>query len=93
MPDDGTASLPDDLLRLLLTCCHPALSQEAQVALTLRPVRGLTTAEAAAVCLVHAEAMTARTTRAKRKLTASGGPYRVPRPEEHLERRRASLQS
>ncbi len=82
VPDDGTAALPDDLLRLVFTCCHPALSGEAQVALTLRLVCGLTTAEAAAVCLVSAEAMTARITRAKHKLSASGAPYRVPGPVE-----------
>jgi len=91
VPDDGTAALPDDLLRLVFTCCHPALSQEAQVALTLRLVCGLSTAEAAAVCLVSAEAMTARITRAKRKLTASGAPYRVPPPQEWPERLDAVL--
>jgi RNA polymerase sigma-70 factor (ECF subfamily) len=90
-PDDGTAALPDDLLRLVFTCCHPVLAREAQVALTLRLVCGLTTAEAAAVCLVSAEAMTARITRAKRKLTASGAPYRVPRPQEWPERLDAVL--
>jgi len=90
-PDDGTAALPDDLLRLVFTCCHPALSQEAQVALTLRLVCGLTTAEAAAACLVSAEAMTARITRAKHKLGASGAPYRVPRAEERSERLEAVL--
>ena len=90
-PDDGTAALPDDLLRLVFTCCHPALSREAQVALTLRLVCGLTTAEAAAACLVSAEAMTARVTRAKRKLAASGAPYRVPRPHEWPDRLDAVL--
>lgn len=90
-PDDGTQQLPDDLLRLVFTCCHPALSREAQVALTLRLVCGLTTAETAAVCLVQQDAMTARITRAKRKLSASGAPYRVPRAQEWPERLDAVL--
>jgi RNA polymerase sigma-70 factor, ECF subfamily len=85
-PDDGTPHLLDDLLRLVFTCCHPVLSQEAQVALTLRLVCGLTTAETAAVCLTAPDAMTARVTRAKHKLAASGAPYRVPGPAEWPER-------
>ncbi|MFZ0322643.1 MAG: sigma-70 family RNA polymerase sigma factor [Actinomycetes bacterium] len=70
--------LPDDRLRLVFTCCHPALSQEAQVALTLRLVAGLTTEEIARSFLVSTSTMAARLTRAKHKITAARIPYRVP---------------
>jgi RNA polymerase sigma factor (sigma-70 family) len=73
---DGT--IPDDRLRLVCTCCHPALSREAQVALTLRLVCGLTTAEVARAFLVTESTMAARITRAKKKIAAARIPYRVP---------------
>ena len=68
----------DDRLRLIFTCCHPALPQEAQVALTLRAVAGFTTAEIAAAFLVAEPAMAQRIVRAKRKIVAARIPYRVP---------------
>src|SRR2546428_9153704 len=68
----------DDRLRLIFTCCHPALPQDAQVALTLRAVAGFTTAEIAAAFLVAEPAMAQRIVRAKRKIVAARIPYRVP---------------
>ncbi|WP_020386159.1 RNA polymerase sigma factor [Kribbella catacumbae] len=68
----------DDLLRLIFTCCHPALSRDAQVALTLRLVCGLSTTEVARAFLVQDAAMAARITRAKKKISAARIPYRVP---------------
>ena len=73
--------MPDDRLRLLFTCCHPAMSTEAQVALTLRLLGGLTTEEVARAFLVSERAMAQRLVRAKRKIKAARVPYRV--PEEH----------
>jgi RNA polymerase sigma-70 factor (ECF subfamily) len=73
---------PDDRLRLVFTCCHPALSLEAQVALTLRLLCGLTTAEVARAFLVTEPAMSARITRAKKKITQARIPYRVPPAQE-----------
>jgi RNA polymerase sigma factor (sigma-70 family) len=70
--------IPDDRLRLVCTCCHPALSREAQVALTLRLVCGLTTAEVARAFLVTESTMAARITRAKKKIASARIPYRVP---------------
>ena len=72
------AGLPDDRLRLVFTCCHPALSLDAQVALTLRLVCGLSTAEVAHAFLVSEPTMAARVTRAKKKITQARIPYRVP---------------
>jgi RNA polymerase sigma-70 factor (ECF subfamily) len=74
--------IPDDRLRLVCTCCHPALSPEAQVALTLRLVCGLTTAEVARAFLVSEPTMAARITRAKKKIASARIPYRVPSAEE-----------
>jgi RNA polymerase sigma-70 factor, ECF subfamily len=74
------SQLPDDRLRLIFTCCHPALAPEAQVALTLRLVCGLTTPEIARAFLVSEPTMAARITRAKKKITLARIPYRVPRP-------------
>ncbi|WP_067900748.1 RNA polymerase sigma factor [Nocardia vaccinii] len=74
--------IPDDRLRLICTCCHPALSLEAQVALTLRLVCGLSTAEVARAFLVAEPTMAARITRAKKKIAAARIPYRVPGPAE-----------
>jgi RNA polymerase sigma-70 factor (ECF subfamily) len=72
----------DDRLRLIFTCCHPALAQEAQVALTLRAVAGFTTPEIAAAFLVSEATMAQRIVRAKRKIVGANIPYRMPREEE-----------
>ncbi|HWA64977.1 MAG TPA: sigma-70 family RNA polymerase sigma factor [Mycobacteriales bacterium] len=85
------AEIPDDRLRLIFTCCHPALAQESQVALTLRLLCGLTTAEVARAFLVTEPTMAARITRAKKKISAAKIPYRVPPPEELPERLSAVL--
>ena len=73
---------PDDRLRLIFTCCHPALDPDAQVALTLRAVAGLTTAEIARAFVVPESTLAKRLTRAKQKIVAAGIPYRTPEPEE-----------
>ncbi len=70
--------IEDDRLRLIFTCCHPALALEARVALTLRALAGLTTAEIARALLVSEATMAKRLTRAKAKIAAAGIPYRVP---------------
>jgi len=72
----------DDRLRLIFTCCHPALSQEAQVALTLRAVVGFTTAEIGSAFLVAEATVAQRIVRAKRKIVAARIPYRVPEGDE-----------
>ncbi len=82
---------PDDRLRLIFTCCHPALSPEAQIALTLRLVCGLTTVEVARSFLVSESTMAARLTRAKKKIAAAGIPYRVPKAADLPERINAVL--
>jgi RNA polymerase sigma-70 factor (ECF subfamily) len=79
---DADGEIADDRLRLVCTCCHPALSQETQVALTLRLVCGLTTAEVARAFLVSEPTMAARITRAKKKIAAARIPYRVPSADE-----------
>ena len=81
-PLDPAAAFPDDRLRLICTCCHPALAPAAQVALTLRLVCGLTTAEVARAFLVSEPTMAARLTRAKKKIAAARIPYRIPPPAE-----------
>ncbi|NUO56273.1 MAG: sigma-70 family RNA polymerase sigma factor [Hamadaea sp.] len=73
-----TPDIPDDRLRLIFTCCHPGLAVEAQVALTLRLLCGLTTAEVARAFLVSEPTMAARITRAKKKIANARIPYRVP---------------
>ncbi|SNS24263.1 RNA polymerase, sigma subunit, ECF family [Geodermatophilus saharensis] len=83
---DGTHGYPDDRLRLVVTCCHPALDRPAQVALTLRLLCGLTTAEVARAFLVSEPTMAARLTRAKKKIAVARIPYRVPPPTELPER-------
>ncbi len=82
---------PDDRLRLIFTCCHPALDQAAQVALTLRAVGGLTTAEIARAFLVPEATLAKRLARAKKKIVSAGIPYRAPEPEELTERLAAVL--
>jgi RNA polymerase sigma-70 factor (ECF subfamily) len=72
----------DDRLRLVFTCCHPALGREAQLALTLRAVVGLTTPEIAHAFLATEPAVAQRIVRAKRKIVQAGIPYRVPEPEQ-----------
>jgi RNA polymerase sigma factor (sigma-70 family) len=83
--------IPDDRLRLIFTCCHPSLSVEAQVALTLRMLCGLSTGDVARAFLVPEPTMAARITRAKKKISRAGIPYRVPPASELSERIEAVL--
>ena len=80
--DPDPESIPDERLRLIFTCCHPALEEKTRVALTLRSLCGLTTPQVAAVFLDNEPTMGQRLSRAKTKIAAAGIPYAVPGPED-----------
>ena len=91
-PDEEFMHFPDDRLRLIFTCCHPALNREAQIALTLRTLGGLSTHEIAKAFLIPEATLAQRLVRAKHKIQEARIPYEVP-PAERLGERLASVQA